>query len=345
MSLFNTLIKVAAWITPWAQRRYRAFNANRTEAEYHLKAGNFSEAEKSLLVVYAEAERRRSLRSRKIEILVQLAEARRRQNKLAEAEATASDAMTMGGGKPHARAMEELSKVYVDQGRFPEALELVKNAIQHAESGKPDPLLSAQLTYSIASIESRMGDTVAARKHLQAAIQLYELAYGADHPETANRLSEFANMLASEGNHTDALACLQRAYKIHQRTAGPHSNEAVMDLQCIAQTLHDQGDLEKAAEQYEKVLRFKEKQVGVNPREYATLLLRAADLYMTMDQLPRAYELLHQSVSMLERYPEQLAEAADRLAHVYDASGRAADAEKARKRAHDARVKALHPVA
>ncbi|HLJ46915.1 MAG TPA: tetratricopeptide repeat protein [Bryobacteraceae bacterium] len=344
MSIFNTLIRVAAWITPWAQRRYRAFNANRTEAEYHLRTGNFSEAEKSLLVVYAEAERRRSLRSRKIEVLLQLAEARRRQNKLAEAEATASDAMMMGGGKPHARAMEELSKIYVDQGRFAEALDLAQRALQHAESGKPDPLLSAQLTYGLATIESRMNDAANARKHLHESIQLYELGYGADHPETANRLSEFAILLAKEGNHTDALTCIQRAYKIHQRTAGPHSPEAVMDLQCIAEALHDKGDLEQAAEQYEKVLRFKEKQVGVQPLEYAKLLLRAADLYLSTDNYPRAYELLHQAVSMLERYPEQLAEASERLAFVYDISGRTADAEKARKRAHDARIKALHPV-
>ena len=343
MSLFNALIRVAAWVTPWAQRRYREFNANRTEAEYHLRTGNFSEAEKSLLVLYAEAGRRRALRSRKVEILVQLAEVRRRQNKLAEAEATAADAMTLGGGKPHARAMEELSRIYVDQGRFPEALDLAQRALQHAETGKPDPLLSAQLTYGMATIESHMNDEANARKHLQEAIQLYELAYGADHPETANRLSEFAAMLAKEGNHTDALACIQRAYKIHQRTAGPHSPEAVMDLQGIAETLHEKGDLEQAAEQYEKVLRFKEKQVGVKPLDYAKLLLHAADLYLSTDNYPRAYELLHQAVSMLERYPEQLAEASERLAHVYEVSGRVKDAEKARKRAHDARVKALHP--
>ncbi len=91
-SSFRWSMQMAAWATPrikaWSLER----NVNRMEGERHLKARNFSEAERYLALAVAEAdEQRHSVR--KVQFRLYLAEAQRRQGKLSEAEQTVRTAL------------------------------------------------------------------------------------------------------------------------------------------------------------------------------------------------------------------------------------------------------------
>ena len=343
VSIFKRLIRLAAWATPHIQRWYREYNVNRSEGERHLAVGNFAEAEKYLVLASADAQRRRSSIERRVEIQLQLAEARRGQGKLEDAERTALDAVEQSGekGAIYARCLETLSSIYVDQGRLSEALEASQQAFEISRISKTvEPTALAQRCHKLALVQQRAGNHAAARASFREAMQLYERAFGANHPETASRLTDLGAALQSEGSHREALLCLQRALKIHQTTLGPDCPEATRDMVQIALVHHANGDLEEAAQQYERALRFKEKQLGGDPRELASLLSSAGELYLTMGRHTRAQELLQQAASLLQRHPEALAKAPDVLGKVYEETGRGKEANLCYEQAQSAREKA-----
>ena len=339
VSIFKKLIRLAAWATPHIQRWHREYNVNRTEGERHLKAGNFSEAEKYLLLAYDDAERRRSGVGRRVELLLQLAEARRKQGRLDDALATAEEAGEEAKSKGersslYAQCLDALSAIYADKGRRAEASEAASQALQIARGLRPaNPGLVAQRCRQLAVLQQRNGDSAGAKALLEESIKLYEQAYGPDHPETASRMTELGATLGAEGSHVEALLCLHRALKIHQEMLGPDSPEAVQDLLHIALACHAKGDLEEAARQYERTLRFKEMQVGADKEELLSLLSNMADLYVDLGRYTRAQELLYQTTCLLGRDPQRLAEALEKLGRLYEANSRPADAQKCYARA------------
>lgn len=342
VSIFKKLIRLAAWATPHIQRWYREYNVNRTEGERHLKAGNYSEAEKYLLLAAADAEQRHSARGRRIEIQLQLAEALRKQGKLAEAYETAMEAaeQARSKGELYAQCLDRLTAIYSDQGRLPEATEAAGQALQIARAAKPaHPSLVAERCRQLAFLQKQAGDVAGSKKLLEESIQLYEQAFGPEHPETASRMAELGATLGSEGGHAEALLCLNRALKIHQETLGPDSPEAVQDLLQIAMATHAKGDLEEASKEYERTLRFKEMQVGPDKEELISLLSHMADLYVAMERYSRAQELLYQTTCLLGRQPQRLVEALDKLAAVCEVTNRIADAQKYRAQAAATRQK------
>jgi hypothetical protein len=87
-------MQLASWATPHIRAWSLERNLNRLEAERHLQAHNYGEAEKHLLQAVAEAdERHHSVR--RIQFRIQLAEAQRKQAKLSEAERTVRDALDL----------------------------------------------------------------------------------------------------------------------------------------------------------------------------------------------------------------------------------------------------------
>src|ERR1700674_2291175 len=83
--VFRLGIRLAAWATPRLQEWHRQRHMNRVEGQRHLDARNWTEAEKYLTIALAE---RRHSSKRRLDLLLGLAQAQRRQAKLVEAEQT-----------------------------------------------------------------------------------------------------------------------------------------------------------------------------------------------------------------------------------------------------------------
>src|SRR5580704_14497364 len=79
-------VRVAEWATPHVQKWHLERNLNRVEAQRHMQAGNWSEAEKHFQLALEE---KHHSTVDKLELRLGLAEAQRRQSKLEDAERNA----------------------------------------------------------------------------------------------------------------------------------------------------------------------------------------------------------------------------------------------------------------
>jgi tetratricopeptide (TPR) repeat protein len=335
ISTFRRLIRVAAWATPYLQRWHREFNKNRTESERHMQAGNFGEAQKYLELALADAERRRSPAKRKIAILLQLAEARRRQerwNAAAEAAAEALERASAGGkrGPQYGECLDVLSAIHLDQEHYAEAERLAGESLEFS-AANGDAAGQAKGWRRLAGIQRKAGKQGEVGASLMRCLEFQEKALGRGDPGVADVLTELGQARQTSGNPRQALECLRRALAIHSESAGADSPEAVEDMRLIAVACHASGNIEEAAQEYERVLQLRERQVGGDPAALGEMLADLAGIYSRMGRYSRAQELLQQALCALDRSPARRDAARESLACIYEKTGRMEAAAELRR--------------
>ncbi len=209
LRLFRLGTRFAAWATPHVREWHRKRHLNRSEGERHLQAGNHSEAEKHLTLAIAEAEQRRYSVAKRIQLQLALAEAQREQGKLMEAERSLRtailDAVKERDSAMQAVCLDGLAQVLLARGDFRDAESTIQQAMSLEPSmPRPDPQATARRARQLAIARHKDGRLTDAMPAFQKALALHEQAYGAEHVETANLLSEVAAIQHDQGNHTEA---------------------------------------------------------------------------------------------------------------------------------------------
>jgi tetratricopeptide (TPR) repeat protein len=340
--IFKTALRVAEWATPHVQEWHRQRHLNRTEAQRHSQAGNWSEAERHFQLALEEREHSTVDR---LELLLGLAEAQRCQSKLEDAERTACDAVKIAvreESEPmHSLALEALANVQLDQQRYGEAEKTAREMIRlETARPKPDHARLASCSRKLASALERSERPVEAIEALQNALSHAEKSFGGEHAETAGHLSELGSLHRRHGHHGAAQICLRRALGIHRALgmkvdgAGADSPDATEALYNLAASLEESGDLNGAAAEFERMLTLRERQVGANPEETALVQVRLAVLQLRTGRVSSARELLINAASRLERKGGPgLAQALEALASAEERSGRDDNARQYREKA------------
>jgi tetratricopeptide (TPR) repeat protein len=302
---------------------------NRVEGQRHLDARNWTEAEKHLTL--ALAERRHSTR-RRLDLLLGLVQAQRRQTKFAEAEQTADRAIQLANRDYSlgSRALDALMDIQLDQGKYAEAEKTAREIMElQSSQSKPDSALLAKSSRKLGAALLKVERNAEAMEAFRQSAALSEKAYGAEHVETANSLAELGMLFRDKGEHAEAQRHLRRALQIHRGTLGPDSHEATQDLHHLAASLEDSGDIDGAVEEFERLLALRARQVGCNPLETAEAQVRLAVLYLNARRTAPAKELLMQAIGALERKPgPALAQAMEAMARAEEQFGRPADAKQ-----------------
>jgi tetratricopeptide (TPR) repeat protein len=327
--LFRLGIRVAAWATPRVQAWHRQRHMNRVEGQRHLDARNWTEAEKHLTAALAE---RRHSSKRRLELLLGLVQAQRRQTKFAEAEQTADLAIQLANRDYSlgSRALDALMDIQLDQGKYTEAEQTAREIMElQSSQSKPDNALLAKCSRKLGTALLKGERNAEAMDAFRQSAALSEKAYGAEHVETANSLAELGMLFRDKGEHAEAQRHLRRALQIHRGTLGPDSHEATQDLHHLAASLEDSGDIDGAVEEFERLLALRARQVGCNPLETAEAQVRLAVLYLNARRTAPAKELLMQAIGALERKPgPALSQAMEAMARAEEQFGRPADAKQ-----------------
>jgi tetratricopeptide (TPR) repeat protein len=331
-------MQLASWATPHIRAWSLERNLNRLEAERHLQAHNYGEAEKHLLQAVAEAdERHHSVR--RIQFRIQLAEAQRKQAKLSEAERTVRDALDLtvriSNPSGYVQCLDALAEVFHDGENYPAMEAALQQGLEtEAAMPHPDPLRMARRVHRLGTARHKSGRSDEAIPALEKAVKLHERAYGEEHLETAHLLSELGSIQRAQGNHEEAQQCLRRALRIHENALGHDSAEAVHDLHHLAGSLEESGDIDGAANQYERALGFKLRVLGGDLEELAEMQFGLAGIYIGWNNYARARELLAEAIGTFKSKKNvRLAIAHETLAHVEEYSGRYVEAVAALARA------------
>jgi tetratricopeptide (TPR) repeat protein len=328
-------VRLAAWATPHVKEWHRKRHLNRVEGERHLATRNWSEAEKHLTLALAE---RRHSRTRRLDLLLGLTEAQRKQGKSADAERTSQTAVELAvSAKDKAlqsRALDGLVDLQLDQKKYSDAEQTIaKIDILELAMSQPNFKRLATTSRKLGTALVKNGRPAEAMTAFERATQLSEKSYGPDHAETANAFAELGIRYRENGNHVDAQRCLRRALEIHRKASGFDSHAATQDLFHLASSLEESGDLEAAASQYEKTLAVAERQIGGDREQTAETQAHLAAIYMRAGRTSAARELLIHAIGVLRKKDERLEYALETMACVEDLLNHPEEAERWRERA------------
>jgi tetratricopeptide (TPR) repeat protein len=335
ISMVRLGVRVAKWAAPHVQEWHRERNLDRTEGQRHLTARNWSLAEVHLSTALATGQHTSQER---VDMLLGLASAQRSQGKLEEAEETARVAAELGVAAGNhgwqMQAQTELLEIHLSQENYAAARDLARSILkQEGSRVRPDKATLAtafrKLGMALAKAGPDSGDAAEAVTALERGAALAEEVWGKDHVETAHSLSELGSFYRSQEKHGDAQRCLRRAVEIHRALSGATSPETTLSLLHLANSLAESGDPDAACSEFERVLKLKEQQVGVNPEETIDVRLNLARLYLEAGRTPAARELLLLTVGNVERKGGQrLITALELLVEAEQIAGRHAEAAR-----------------
>ncbi len=328
-------VRLAAWATPHVKEWHRKRHENRMEGERHLASRNWSEAERHLTLALAE---RRHSSKRRLDLLLGLTEAQRKQGNVSEAEKTSQTAIDLAvSAKDKAlqsRALDGLVDLQLEQKKYSDAEQTIgKIDMLELSMSQPDFKRLASTSRKLGTALLNSGRPADAMTAFERATQLSEKSYGPDHIETANALTELGARYRESGNHAEAQRHLRRALEIHRKTSGLDSHAATQDLFHLASSLEESGDLDGAASQYEKALAVAERQIGGNREQTAETQAHLAAIYMRAGRTSAARELLIHAIGVLRKKDERLEFALETMAAVEDLLNHPEEAQRWRDKA------------
>ena len=332
----RTLIRIASWATPHVKEWRRRRNFHRDEAFRNLNCRNWPEAESHFLAAIAD---RRQPPFQLLDLVIGLKESQRKQGRLDDAEKTSRTAIdiavSMKDAGAHARALDALLDIFMDQNRHDEAVDTATliERLERARS-KPDLARIVGCTRKLACVLHQSQRKEQATTALEKANRYCQQVYGPKHIETAHSWAELGAIYREMDDHASAQRCLRLALKIYTPTLGPDSPEVGEVMSELASSLAASGQIEEAVGEYERALALKNRQVGGNPRQTAELQAGLAALYVQASRAAAARELLIPAIATLEKNPDvRFASALDTMALVEESMGRIKEANSCRERA------------
>ena len=315
---------------------------DQAEGERLLDQGDPASAELALAKALVDAEKRRASNDIRIQILLELAEAQRRQYqpetgepqpaKLQAAEENCRAALTLARRDPDPtiliHCLDSLARTLAERADLDGVETLTAEAIYvDAREQHSDAVAKIKRLHLLATLRIRSGQVSRAVPALEQAVEVVERLRGPAHLETANLLTELGDANRFLGHHAKAQQQLKRALAIHERDCGLDSPEAAHDLNLLTGSCEANGNIETAAAEHERILGLKQRTLGVNLDQLADSQFALARMYVRWGNPSRARELLAEAIGTFKRTRgPQLAAAYEALADVEEEGGRLREA-------------------
>jgi tetratricopeptide (TPR) repeat protein len=319
-------------------------NWHQSEAARHLKSENLPDAERHLMLAVREADEQEQAPAQRVALRLELAAVQRTLAapagspegtlqldlaKLQDAENTLREAILLctqaSNAKLYLRSLDALADVFCLVQDYAALENVATDAIRlgAAIPGENIQQLEERLR-RLALAQDKNGRFPEALNTFDQAITLREKRYGAGHLETGNLLAEVGRICRAREFHDKAQAYLKRALRIHEAQCGVDSGEALGDVQQLAGSLEEVGDLDGAAAQYERALGLKLRKLGhENLEEVAEMQYSLACLRVAWGHHTQARQLLTECIAGFKtRGGPRLAVAHESLAHIEEQEGR-----------------------
>ena len=304
------------------------------EGERLLELKKFAEAEACFAKAIADIRSGAAPRQRQGRVFLALAKAQWQQNNLDGAKEAAESARPLLSVKRRpsvdlAVCLDLLGSIHDNNGKgnAEEAIKLFREALEVQK--KVVPFQAVVLTQRYRRLAKALVkvDPVEARTLFTRAVGLAEKRLGTSAPVTAECLLDLGKFQVisgvqggpsvPEGEREAGIASLERAVDIYREINGETSEEVARALQFAASACQEAGDLDKAVAYYELALKVRERQVGGNASDFATMLMGLAETHSMLGNDVSAMELLQQAVGKLTNAGEPLAVALETLGEVY----------------------------
>jgi tetratricopeptide (TPR) repeat protein len=173
-----------------------------------------------------------------------------------------------------------------DVAAWPAAARLLTHALAaagHAERLSAAPKRTGALLNQAARYPAGRAEYGQAKGLLERALAIAEAEFGPDHPNTAQGLSNLANVLRDLGELPAARDLHERALAIRQARLGPDHPNTADSLNNLANVLADLGELPAARDHYERALATFEARLGPDHPNTATARHRLAIVHTALE--------------------------------------------------------------
>jgi tetratricopeptide (TPR) repeat protein len=252
-----------------------------------------------------------------------------------------------------ATLMDTMGTVYTGLGLYPEAIPLMRQALEGRKS-----LPGGDTALAIAETQSHLGEALTlisdyeeAARILQEAFEIQRRALGPWHPEVAKTLTRLADVMAATGEYGKAEPLIQQALRIRRKKFGqlhPAVAESIADLGVNAGDREDYKQAEVYLRQALEMQRKLQKD-SAHPL-LAEALNNLAWALMSLGRPAEAEPLLEEALEMKRKlYRDshyELASGLNNLAYTREMLGDFAGAEDAYREAlamNRRRLGASHP--
>ena len=184
-----------------------------------------------------------------------------------------------------ATTLNNLARLYTDQGRYAEAEPLYQQAraIQEKALGPDHKDLAITLS-NLARLYTDQGCYAEAEPLHQQARAITEKALGPDHPSLAAMLNNLALLYESQGRYAEAEPLFQQARAIYEKALRPGHPHLAFALHNLAILYVRQDRYAKAEPLYQRALAITEKALGPDHPNLATMLENYASLLHETDR-------------------------------------------------------------
>ena len=209
------------------------------------------------------------------------------------------DSGTKSKDKYFATALNNLAGSKQSQGRFNEALVLIRrSAAATKKLYGVTSLAYGSALENAALLRLKVGDRGAAKGELDSALQIYEKTGGKSSVEYANGMMSLGRYYQVTGDYTQAEPYLKNARDVIRTKKGDESPEYAVvqnSLALLYQTLGNYRDAEVALRESKGII---EKSRGNTNEEYATVVQNLATLYQQEGAYDRAEPLLKEALEI-----------------------------------------------
>ena len=188
----------------------------------------------------------------------------------------------------------------LEKGDTDGALKDYQQALASLESG-PDSVEAAGLLLDIAGVLYRKGDFAGSRARAEHALDIYQRAYGAEHPTVARALNAVALARLGAGDYQGATPQFERALAVAQKTLGPASETTVGILERLALNLTRSGDYARSRVLGEQALAICEQNFPPDHPLTVEALRNLGQLLVEMGDYPSAQRYQLRALAILER--------------------------------------------
>lgn len=168
------------------------------------------------------------------------------------------------------------------------------------------------------------------------ALALTERELGKTHPDTAERLTDLADLYQQTQNFDEAIRLNERALAI-RKAAGSEGRDTAESLRKLASIYDTTGAYDKAVALYKRSMAILDKTGGGADRDMADNLIGLALVYRNMGDLNQAIPLSRRALEINQNFhdaePREIAVSLNNLAGMLDEAGDYAQAEPLYKRA------------
>jgi len=195
--------------------------------------------------------------------------------------------------------------LFYRQGRFAEAAERAKQALELAERVEPpNPLAMGRAVSLLGSSYSAMGRTAEAVDCQRRSLQLRARGLGADHPDLAVDLHNLAWALGEEGDIDGGLVAGQRSFELYAASVGPDHQNAARSQSTLGLILRSAGRFDEALPLLEQALKKRRAALGLNHPDTALASCNLGYLLLDLNRAAEAAPLFFAAKATIESLPD-----------------------------------------